>query len=175
MDYPAPKRVIPHFIDCILNQRPLLLSGDGAQRRSFCFVDDMIDGLMAVLKRAASMDGPRKHCFNLGHPEPITIRELARVVVGCALDIGLIEKPLPVVADRFVYSQAFDDRWHRTPDIAHAHQELGFSPSVPLRDGLQRTLTYYHRLQRQAHSHRPKARTRERSDAPRLGSVDAAY
>ena len=57
MDYPAPKRVIPHFIDCILDHRPLLLSGDGTQRRSFCFVDDMIDGFMAVLEHAASANG----------------------------------------------------------------------------------------------------------------------
>jgi len=174
MDYPAPKRVIPHFIDCILNKRSLLLSGDGAQRRSFCFVGDMIDGFVAVLQHAASMDGARNDCFNLGHPEPITIRELAELVVGCALDMGLIEKPLPVVADRFVYSQAFDDRWHRTPDIAHARQVLGFSPNVPLRDGLGRTLAYYHRLQRPVTSHGPKARAHEWSDAARFGSLDAA-
>lgn len=148
MDYPAPKRVIPHFIDCILNARPLLLSGDGAQRRSFCFVDDMIDGFIAVLRHAASRDSPRSDCFNLGHPEPVAIRELAGLMVGCALDAGMIEKPLPIVADRFVYSQAFDDRWHRTPDIARARKTLGFAPGVPLRVGLGRTLAYYHGLRR---------------------------
>ena len=50
-------------------------------------------------------------------------------MVGCALEMGLIDEPLPVVADRFIYSQAFDDRWHRTPDIAHARQRLGFAPT----------------------------------------------
>ncbi|HKU85066.1 MAG TPA: NAD-dependent epimerase/dehydratase family protein [Casimicrobiaceae bacterium] len=146
MDYPAPKRVIPHFIDCILHRRPLLLSGDGAQRRSFCYVDDMVDGLVAVLKHAAGGEGPRSQCFNLGHPEPICIRDLAHAMVDCALDIGLIDKPLPIVADRFVYSQGFDDRWHRTPDIGHAARTLGFSPRVALRDGLGRTLDYYRQL-----------------------------
>jgi nucleoside-diphosphate-sugar epimerase len=146
MDYPAPKRVIPHFVDCILHRRPLLLSGDGTQRRSFCYVDDMIDGFVAVLKRAAGGEGPRNECFNLGHPEPIAIRDLAHAMVDRALDLGLIDKPLPIVADRFVYSQEFDDRWHRMPDIGHAARELGFSPRVTLREGLGRTLAYYRRL-----------------------------
>jgi nucleoside-diphosphate-sugar epimerase len=148
MDYPAPKRVIPHFIDCILDRRPLLLSGDGAQRRSFCYVGDMVDGFMRILDYAAGPEGPRNDCFNVGHPEPISIRDLADVILGCARDLGLIEEPLPVIADRFVYSQNFDDRWHRTPDIAHARRTLGFSPVVGLRDGLTRTLAYYHGLKR---------------------------
>jgi len=146
MDYPAPKRVIPHFIDCILHRRPLLLSGDGQQRRSFCYVDDMIDGFVAVLRHAAAGQGPRDECFNLGHPEPIAIRDLAYLMVDRAVDLGLIVEPLPIVADRFVYSQAFDDRWHRTPDITRAARTLDFSPRVGLREGLGRTLAYYQRL-----------------------------
>jgi nucleoside-diphosphate-sugar epimerase len=146
MDYPAPKRVIPHFIDCILHRRPLLLSGDGGQRRSFCYVDDMIDGFVAVLNHAACAESPRNDCFNLGHSEPIAIRDLARLMVDCALDLGLIAEPLPIVADRFGYNQGFDDRWHRTPDIAHAARTLRFSPRVALREGLMRTLAYYRDL-----------------------------
>ncbi len=145
MDYPAPKRVIPHFIDCILGRRPLLLSGDGAQRRSFCFVDDMIDGFVAVLRHAARRQEQRSDCFNIGHPEPVSIRDLAHLIVGCALDAGLLEAPLPIVPDRFRYSQPFDDAWHRTPDIAHARRVLGFAPRVALRDGLARTLAHYRR------------------------------
>jgi UDP-glucose 4-epimerase len=148
MDYPAPKRVIPHFIDCILNGRPLLLSGDGSQRRSFCFVDDMIEGFMRVLAYASGRDAPRNDCFNIGHPEPITIRDLAGEMLDGARALGLIDGTLPVVANQFVYSQGFDDRWHRTPDISHAQQALGFAPDVCLRDGLARTLAYYHGLQR---------------------------
>jgi nucleoside-diphosphate-sugar epimerase len=148
MDYPAPKRVVPHFIDCILDRRPLLLSGDGTQRRSFCFVDDMIDGFVAVLEHAANPRAPRHDCFNLGHPEPIAIRDLAHLMIECALDLGLLEKPLLVAADRFVYSQPFDDRWHRMPDISRARGTLGFTPRVPLREGMRRTLSYYHRLRR---------------------------
>ena len=147
MDYPAPKRVIPHFIDCILNQRPLLLSGDGAQQRSFCFVEDMIDGFVAVLRHASRLDAKRNECFNLGHPEPCTISDLARLMVDCALEQRLVAQPLQIVPDRFVYSQSFDDRWHRTPDIGHARQTLGFAPKVPLRDGIKRTLSYYHESQ----------------------------
>ena len=165
MDYPAPKRVIPHFIDCILHRRALLLSGDGMQRRSFCFVDDMIDGFIAVLTYAAKPDGPRNDCFNIGHPEPITIRDLAHAIVGGAVDAGLIEGPLPILADRFVYSQDFDDRWHRTPDITRARRTLGFAPQVTLRDGLARTLAYYHRAAmrgRAASAATPVARERAR-------------
>ena len=147
MDYPAPKRVIPHFIDCILHRRPLLLSGDGKQRRSFCYVDDMIDGFVAVLNHAAVGQDSRDECFNLGHPEPIAIRDLAHLMVDRAVHLGLIVEPLPVIADRFVYSQGFDDRWHRTPDITRAARALGFSPRVALREGLGRTLAYYQRLQ----------------------------
>ncbi len=148
MDYPAPKRVIPHFLDCILRHRPLLLSGDGAQVRSFCFVEDMIDGFQRVLDFAADQKNPRNECFNVGHPEPISIRDLADVMLGCAQELGMLEEPLPVLADRFVYSQGFDDRWHRTPDIRHATKELGFVPAVGLRDGLMRTLAFYRDLRR---------------------------
>ena len=147
MDYPAPKRVIPHFIDCILHRRPLLLSGDGQQRRSFCYIDDMIDGFVAVLNHAAAGQNARDECFNLGHPEPIAIRDLAHLMVDRAVHLGLIVEPLPIIADRFVYSQGFDDRWHRTPDITRAARTLGFSPRVALREGLGRTLAYYQRLQ----------------------------
>jgi nucleoside-diphosphate-sugar epimerase len=169
MDFPAPKRVIPHFVDCILNRRSLLLSGDGAQRRSFCFVDDMIDGFMAVLEHTQRTDGARNDCFNLGHPESITIRDLADLIVGCALDQRLISEPLPIVANRFIYSQPFDDRWHRLPDIGHARRTTGFSPTVPLREGLKRTLAYYHELQ-QAGMVDPVAQ----SNAPNGASSDGS-
>jgi nucleoside-diphosphate-sugar epimerase len=143
MDYPAPKRVIPHFIDNLLHGDPLLLSGDGAQRRSFCFVSDMIDGLVVVLRYATTHRSTRSDCFNLGHPEPISIRDLARVMVAAAVDIGLIDAPLPIVPDRFVYSQSFDDGWSRMPDIGHAQETLGFTPHVTLADGMARTLAHY--------------------------------
>lgn len=152
MDYPAPKRVIPHFIDRILQRQPLLMSGDGAQVRSFCFVEDMIDGFLRVLEYAANPANPRNDCFNIGHPEPISIRVLADVMQDCALEVGLLDSRLPVIADKFVYSQGFDDRWHRTPDIGHATRTLGFKPATHLRDGLLRTLSYYRDLQRKAAS-----------------------
>jgi nucleoside-diphosphate-sugar epimerase len=164
MDYPAPKRVVPHFIDNLLNERPLLLSGDGSQRRSFCFVDDMIDGLVAVLRHATAHRATRNDCFNIGHPEPISIRDLARVMVAAAVDIGLVDAPPPIVAGRFVYSQEFDDGWHRMPDIGHARRTLGFAPRVALRDGIARTLAHYLAQKRSA------AAKVARADAPAMGT-----
>ena len=147
MDYPAPKRVIPHFIDCILDKRPLLLSGDGTQTRSFCFVDDLIEGFIRAARHASSPHAERSNCFNIGHPEPISIRDLAVEMIDAARDLGMIRKALPIVTGRFTYSQLFDDRWNRTPDIAHAREVLGFAPSVSLREGLRRTLAFYRALQ----------------------------
>lgn len=152
MDYPAPKRVIPHFIDRMMRREPLLLSGDGSQVRSFCFVEDMIDGFQRVLEYASDTANPRTNCFNIGHPEPLSIRDLADAMLDSALEVGLIDARLPVIADRFHYSQGFYDGWHRTPDIGHARRTLGFAPSVSLRDGLNRTLAYYRDLQRSAAS-----------------------
>lgn len=143
MDFPAPKRVVPQFIDSILKRQPLLLSGDGSQRRSFCYVDDMIDGFMTVLRYAAGATAPRQACFNIGHDDPISIRELAEFMVEVACEVGLLAKPLPVLAGRFAYTQSFDDTWHRTPDISHARETLGFAPAIALRDGLVRTLAHY--------------------------------
>lgn len=145
MDYPAPKRVVPHFIDCILARRPLLLSGDGSQRRSFCFVDDTVDGFVRAIEYAST--GNAGHTsFNIGHPDPVTIRELARIMNDCACEIGLLDAPLPIVPNAFVYSRSFDDGWDRAPDITRAAQVLGFAPRTGLHEGLLRTLRYYRDL-----------------------------
>jgi UDP-glucuronate decarboxylase len=140
--------VIPQFIDCVLQKRPLLLSGDGSQRRSFCHVDDMIEGFLAVLKHLAGRGAPRNDCFNIGHDDPTSIRDLAELIVQLSFDLALIDEPLPIVAGRFAYSQAFDDTWHRTPDISHARRVLGFSPRMRLRDGLKLTLAHYNQYRR---------------------------
>ena len=162
MDFPAPKRVIPQFIDDLMHARPLRLSGDGSQRRSFCFVDDMIDGFVAALRHAANDRCTRSDCFNLGHPEPVSIRDLAGAMVAAAADSGFVDAPLPIVAERFVYSQGFDDGWHRTPDIGHARSTLGFAPRVALREGIARTLAYYFNARRAAGVRTaPKAPTAE--------------
>jgi nucleoside-diphosphate-sugar epimerase len=146
MDFPAPKRVIPHFIDRVLSGQPLRLSGDGSQRRSFCYVDDMIRGMVLALAYTASQAPAFSQCFNLGSPDPITMRELANKIVGVALEVGLLDEPCPIRPHAFHYSQSFDDTWSRVPDITRSKTVLGFSPSVFLAEGLKVTLTYYRDL-----------------------------
>ena len=146
MDFPAPKRVIPHFIDRVLKGQSLNLSGDGSQHRSFCYVEDMIRGMVLALAYTASQAAPFKQCFNLGTPDSITMRELADKIVATALDVGLLDEPCPIRPNAFHYSQGFDDSWSRVPDITRAKTMLGFSSSVSLSDGLKVTLTYYRNL-----------------------------
>ena len=146
MDFPAPKRVMPHFIDRILAGKPLELSGDGSQRRSFCHVDDMVQGMILALAHAAEQAASFSSCFNLGSPEPIAIRDLAEQVLAGALEIGMIDEPLPILADSFTYSQRFDDSWNRVPDITRATEILKYKPKVSLQEGLKRTLIHYRDL-----------------------------
>src|SRR5688500_14020832 len=155
MDFSAPKRVIPHFIDRVLTRQPLRLSGNGLQRRSFCYVEDMIRGMVLALTYTASRDNHVSHCFNLGSPSPITMNELATTIVDVALDIGLLAEPCPIRPHSFHYSQNFDDSWSRVPDIARAKRILGFRPRVSLSDGLKFTLTYYKDLINKAGIARP--------------------
>jgi UDP-glucose 4-epimerase len=159
MDFPAPKRVVPHFIDCVLQGQPLKLSGDGSQRRSFCYVQDMIRGMVLALAYTASQGAPFSQCFNLGSPDPMTIRELADTIVDTALQVGLLDEPCPVRPHAFHYSQSFDDTWSRVPDITRSKDILGFSPSVSLSDGLKVTLTYYRDLSGRSGTARAAANT----------------
>jgi UDP-glucose 4-epimerase len=155
MDFPAPKRVIPHFIDRVMTRKPLRLSGNGLQRRSFCYVEDMIRGMVLALAYSASPGSHVSHCFNLGSPSPITMNELATAIVDVALDIGLLAEPCLIRPHSFHYSQNFDDSWSRVPDIARAKRILGFRPRVSLSDGLKLTLTYYKDLINKANIARP--------------------
>ena len=143
MDFPAPKRVIPHFIASVLARRPLGLSGDGLQRRTFCHVEDMVRGFLLALAYAREQRAPGAECFNLGGHEAISIRELAHRVVDLALEAGFIEEPLRIEAGAFRYSQAFDDSWNRVPDLSRARERLGFAPVVSLEQGLRRTLAHH--------------------------------
>jgi nucleoside-diphosphate-sugar epimerase len=143
MDFPEPKRVVPHFIDRVLAKDSLMLSGDGMQRRSFCYVDDMIRGMVLALAHAAAQAAPFSRCFNLGSATPITIRELAEQIVKVAVELGLLDEPYPIRPHGFQYSQDFDDSWSRVPDITRAKESFGFSPRVSLLEGLRVTLAYY--------------------------------
>jgi nucleoside-diphosphate-sugar epimerase len=140
MDSPAPKRVLPHFVSSVLARRPLRLSGEGRQRRTFCHVEDMVRGFLLGLDYACRQPAGSAQCFNLGGDEPIAIRDLAERVIALALELGLLTERLPVQSNAFRYSQAFDDSWNRVPDISRARERLGFAPRISLDQGLRRTL-----------------------------------
>jgi nucleoside-diphosphate-sugar epimerase len=143
MDFPAAKRVIPHFIASVLARRPLRLSGDGRQLRTFCHVEDMVRGFELALAWTCQQPAGRAECFNLGGDQPISIRDLAGRVIDLALELGLLREPLAIEAGAFRYSQAFDDSWNRIPDVTRARERLGFRPLIGLEEGLRRTLAHH--------------------------------
>ncbi|WP_231558184.1 MULTISPECIES: UDP-glucuronic acid decarboxylase family protein [Modestobacter] len=127
--HPQDGRVVSNFVVSALNGEPLTVYGDGAQTRSFCYVDDIIDGLVTMMESPREVTGP----INLGNPGEFTIRELADLVVeltGSAS--GLDRRPLPV-----------DDPTRRQPDITRARESLGWAPTVELREGLERTIEHF--------------------------------
>jgi nucleoside-diphosphate-sugar epimerase len=122
-------RVIPQFITHVLSGIPLPIHGDGRQTRSFCFVDDLVDGIY----RLATYDALAGEVFNLGNPDEVTLLELAEMVtslVGTTVDI--VHLPLPQ-----------DDPTRRRPDILKAQAGLSWAPTVPLREGLRRTIEWF--------------------------------
>ena len=132
--HPADGRVVSNFVMQALNGEPIKLYGDGQQTRSFCYVDDLVDGFMAFMDTAPEVSGP----INLGNPVEFTIRELAELVVEMTDSKSeLVFRPLPQ-----------DDPMQRKPDITRARETLGWEPSVPLRQGLVKTIEYFSELQK---------------------------
>ena len=122
-------RVIPQFITYALSGAPLPVHGDGQQTRSFCFVDDLVEGIY----RLATYDGLAGEVINLGNPEEVSLLELIDNVaslLGCEPE--LVHLPLPE-----------DDPARRRPDITKAEAALGWTPTVTLRDGLRRTIDWF--------------------------------
>ncbi|MGA3037299.1 MAG: NAD-dependent epimerase/dehydratase family protein [Vulcanimicrobiaceae bacterium] len=122
-------RVVPNFITQALKGRPLTIFGNGKQTRSFCFVDDLVEGIV----RCAASDGTRGIVVNLGNPEEHAIAEFARIVsdvVGVPLQTT--QEALPV-----------DDPGRRCPDITRARELLGWEPKIGLAEGLERTIRYF--------------------------------
>ncbi len=118
-------RVIPNFISQALTNEPITIYGNGSQTRSFCYIDDLVDGIMAIAK-AEKFSGP----MNLGNPKEYTILELAKIVIELTSSQStLINKELPK-----------DDPQIRQPDITKAMREIAFSPKVELREGLIKTI-----------------------------------
>ena len=127
--HPNDGRVVSNFIVQALRGEPITLYGDGGQTRSFCYVDDLVDGLIALMEAPREVTGP----INLGNPHEFTIRELALLVIELTgTRSRLIHAPLPS-----------DDPRQRRPDIARAEQILDWHPRIELREGLQRTIAYF--------------------------------
>ncbi len=126
--HPQDGRVVSNFIVQALAGRPITLYGDGRQTRSFCYVDDLVDGLLALMAHGHEL-GP----INLGNPAELTIRDLAETVLRLTGSASAIEyRPLPS-----------DDPVQRQPDIAKARAVLDWQPKVALEDGLKETIAYF--------------------------------
>lgn len=122
-------RVVSNFIVQALRNQPLTVFGDGEQSRSFCFVTDLIDGIVCLMASPDDVTGP----LNLGNPNEFTMNELAEIVIELTGSRSVIERrPLPV-----------DDPRQRQPDIDRAKALLDWQPRVDLRDGLAQTIAYF--------------------------------
>jgi UDP-glucuronate decarboxylase len=130
--HPNDGRVVSNFVIQALHGEDITLYGDGSQTRAFCYVDDLIDGLMRLMATADEVTGP----INIGNPHEIPVRELAeRVIAMTGAPSRLVTRPLPQ-----------DDPLQRCPDITRAQAELGWTPRVRLEDGLARTIAYFREL-----------------------------
>jgi UDP-glucuronate decarboxylase len=127
--HPDDGRVVSNFIVQALRGEQLTIYGDGAQTRSFCYVDDMVEGLVRLMDTPDTFVGP----VNLGDPGEISIHDLARKVLALTgSSSGIVHKRLPN-----------DDPRQRIPDIALAGRELGWKPRVSMDEGLARTIAYF--------------------------------
>ena len=130
--HPNDGRVVSNFIVQALRNEPITLYGDGSQTRAFCYVDDLIDGFLALMAAPDAITGP----VNLGNPVETSVRQLAEMVLELTGSRStLVYRELPV-----------DDPVQRCPDIAQAKAELGWQPRADLREGLTRTIAYFDRL-----------------------------
>ncbi len=127
--HPFDGRVISNFIRQALAGEELTIFGDGSQTRSFCYCDDMVEGIIRMMNAPDDLVGP----VNLGNPEEFTIKELAQLVIELTASRSrLAERPLPE-----------DDPRQRRPDISLAVGRLGWRPTVPLRQGLAKTIAWF--------------------------------
>ena len=130
--HPNDGRVVSNFIVQALTGEPITIYGDGSQTRSFCYVDDMIEGFMRFMALDADEPGP----LNLGNPGEFTMLELAELVLRLTQSSSkLVHMPLPA-----------DDPRQRQPDISKAKSLLDWEPQVPLEEGLKHTISYFGKL-----------------------------
>ena len=130
--HPNDGRVVSNFIVQALRNLPLTLYGDGSQTRSFCYVEDLVEGLVRLMNTPDDVTGP----INLGNPQELTVRELAETIVDVTgSGSKIISKPLPS-----------DDPVRRKPDISLAQQQLKWEPEYTLHAGLAPTIAYFEEL-----------------------------
>mgnify|MGYP006287059863 CR=1 FL=1 len=130
--HPYDGRVVSNFILQALQNEPITIYGDGSQTRSFCYVDDLVDGLIRLMGTGKDFTGP----VNLGNPDEFTILELAKQVIDMTGSKSeLIFEPLPE-----------NDPRQRKPDISLAQDKLGWEPTVKLEQGLKKTVEYFDQL-----------------------------
>ena len=133
--HPHDGRVVSNFIIQALLGRDITIYGDGSQTRSFCYVEDLVDGLIRLMGSPDEIVGP----INIGNPVEFSMLQLANIV--CELTgsrSGIVHRPLPQ-----------DDPRQRQPDIAKAQEILGWKPTTPLREGLAKTIAYFEALLRE--------------------------
>ena len=127
--HPDDGRVVSNFIVQALNNEPLTIYGDGSQTRSFCFIDDLVKGLIALMRAPDETTGP----VNLGNPAEFSILQLAELVIQIVGSKSKIEfHPLPQ-----------DDPMQRCPDITRAKAKLNWQPEIELKEGLKKTVEYF--------------------------------
>ncbi len=137
--HPNDGRVISNFILQALRNEPITVFGDGLQTRSFCYVDDMVEGLIRLMDSPDEVTGP----INLGNPEEISILELAQKIIELTGSKSKILFKSPPV----------DDPRHRQPLIDLAREKLGWTPKTPLVEGLKKTIQYFEDLLRSGYPH----------------------
>jgi UDP-glucuronate decarboxylase len=131
--HPYDGRVVSNFIRQALTDQDITIFGEGEQTRSFCYRDDLIEGLLRMMDGPDDFVGP----VNLGNPGEFTIRELAKLVIELTgTKSKLVQRPLPA-----------DDPTRRRPDIALAKQRLHWEPKIPLREGLARTIAWFRSIE----------------------------
>src|SRR5262245_626740 len=127
--HPNDGRVVSNFIVQALLGRDITIYGDGLQTRSFCYVDDMVDGIVRLMATPDDVTGP----INIGNPGEFSILDLATQVIDLTGSRSrIVHRPMPQ-----------DDPRQRRPDISKANDLLGWSPCTPLKEGLQRTIDYF--------------------------------
>jgi UDP-glucuronate decarboxylase len=130
--HPNDGRVVSNFIVQALRNEDITLYGDGTQTRAFCFVDDLIEGLIRLMATSSDITGP----VNIGNPHEIRVRQLAEQVIRITgSSSGIVARPLPQ-----------DDPLQRCPDITLAENVLGWRPSVELETGLTKTVAYFRQM-----------------------------